>query len=376
MRENIYLVDKDNNLSVLSQTPYENETLFQDLIEKHPELLAGEQIDADNPRKWIFISREMAVPIAGEQGNYGYLDHLFIDQDAILTFVEVKRSTDARIRREVVGQMMDYAANAVVSWPIKKIREKYEEQVSSGRSQILADIGIAEEKQEAYWQNVSANLKAGRLRLLFVADVIPLNLQRIIEFLNEQMSQTEVLGLEIRQYLSSDKVQTLVPQIVGQTVLGMQAKGKTESRDWDEESFLENARTSSGEDAVEVCRQLLRGFRDMGCSINFGRGKVHGSIVPIYNGKIPHQLCAVIHGKNTVIEIYSQYYKAPYDTQEKQSVLIEKFRKIPGITIAGDWFGKRPNFSWEVLSNAERMTAFLQIFREYIDNVKEYESTL
>jgi hypothetical protein len=37
---------------------------------------------------------------------------LIIDQHAIPTLVEVKRSTDTRIRREVVSQMLDYAANA------------------------------------------------------------------------------------------------------------------------------------------------------------------------------------------------------------------------------------------------------------------------
>ena len=38
------------------------------------------------------------------------MDHLYIDQNAWPTLVEVKRSKDTRIRREVVGQMMDYAA--------------------------------------------------------------------------------------------------------------------------------------------------------------------------------------------------------------------------------------------------------------------------
>jgi 5-methylthioribose kinase len=40
--------------------------------------------------------------------------------------VEVKRSSDTRIRREVVGQMLDYAANAVVYWPLEMIRAKFE----------------------------------------------------------------------------------------------------------------------------------------------------------------------------------------------------------------------------------------------------------
>ena len=45
--------------------------------------------------------------------------------DANPTLVEVKRSSDTRERREVVGQMLDYAANAVVYWPIETIRARF-----------------------------------------------------------------------------------------------------------------------------------------------------------------------------------------------------------------------------------------------------------
>jgi hypothetical protein len=39
--------------------------------------------------------------------------------------VEVKRSTDTRLRREVVGQMLDYAANAVVYSPVEHLIEHF-----------------------------------------------------------------------------------------------------------------------------------------------------------------------------------------------------------------------------------------------------------
>ena len=54
------------------------------------------------------------------------VDHLFIDQDAVPTIVEVKRASDTRIRREVVGQMLDYAANGVVNWPAESLRARFE----------------------------------------------------------------------------------------------------------------------------------------------------------------------------------------------------------------------------------------------------------
>ena len=99
---------------------------MQKLLADHPDLLAGDQINAEQPRRWLLVTREMAVP--GEQDGAGRwsLDHLFLDQDAIPTLVEVKRSTDTRIRREVIGQMLDYAANAVAYWPVEEIKAKFE----------------------------------------------------------------------------------------------------------------------------------------------------------------------------------------------------------------------------------------------------------
>ena len=110
----------------MEEAPYDSETLLQKLLADHPDLLAGDQIDAEEPRRWLLVTREMAVP--GEQDGAGRwsLDHLFLDQDAIPTLVEVKRSSDTRIRREVIGQMLDYAANAVAYWPVEEIKAKFE----------------------------------------------------------------------------------------------------------------------------------------------------------------------------------------------------------------------------------------------------------
>ena len=70
---------------------------------------------------------------------------------------------------------------------------------------------------------------------MFVADVISRELRRIIEFLNEQMTQTEVLGVEIRQYVDDQgEHQTLVPRLIGQTEVARDAKrpASRSSRRW------------------------------------------------------------------------------------------------------------------------------------------------
>jgi hypothetical protein len=68
------------------------------------------------------VSREVAVPSEEDGHDRWSLDHLFLDNEAVPTLVEVKRRRDTRIRREVVGQMLDYAANAVVYWPVERLR--------------------------------------------------------------------------------------------------------------------------------------------------------------------------------------------------------------------------------------------------------------
>ena len=76
----------------------------------------------------------------------------------------------------------------------------------------------------------------------------------------------------------------------------------------------------------------------------------------------------------TAIEIYYQYYKAPYDAMEKRLELKEKLERIPGIVIPENRLSKRSNFKWDVLAEPEAMKAFLDVFRGYIEDVREYEA--
>lgn len=123
MYPGIFLIQSNGELIEMNETHYDSEDLLQKLLADYPSLLAGNQIDPTAPRKWLFIERESGVPSSGV-GRFS-ADHLFLDQDAIPTIVEVKRSSDLRIRRQVVGQMLDYAANAVVYWPVELMRERF-----------------------------------------------------------------------------------------------------------------------------------------------------------------------------------------------------------------------------------------------------------
>ena len=259
--DTIFLINSEGGLEKIPHRQYESEDLLQRLVESHPEILVGEQIDPDNPPRWLLIEREVGIPDREGGSNRWAIDHLLLDQNGRPTFVEVKRSSDTRIRREVTGQMLDYAANAQVYWPEDRIRALAAE--ASGGLEALEVrlrefLSNGEDEQddldtEAYWTSVDRHLRNGEVRLLFVADRIPTELRRIIEFLNEHMPLVEVLGIEIRQYEGRD-VRALVPRVVGQTEFARQQKsgGSRTTKKTTREEFLEKSSGATKEFFVEL----------------------------------------------------------------------------------------------------------------------------
>ena len=64
---------------------------LQTLIEKHPAIIPGKQIDPDSesPPRFVLLRREM--PVSGWS-----LGHLLVDQEGVLTLVEAKTDLESR----------------------------------------------------------------------------------------------------------------------------------------------------------------------------------------------------------------------------------------------------------------------------------------
>lgn len=208
----------------MTEQPYEAEEVLQQLLAEHPEVLAGDTL---GEARWLLVRREAGIADAEDAGDRWSLDHLFLDEDGIPTLVEVKRSSDTRARREVVAQMLDYAANATSFWRVERLQEWFEAECvqrgSSGAAELEAVFEITDPGR--YWETVQTNLAADRIRLVFVADAISTEVRSIVEFLNRQMTETEVIALEVKQYVDADgERQTIVPRVIGQTESARRAK--------------------------------------------------------------------------------------------------------------------------------------------------------
>ena len=271
MPERIYTTAEDGDLEALEETQFSTEAELQALIAEHPELLDGEQIRPGDSRRWILITREKGIaPAPGEAARWS-VDHLIIDQDAVPTLAEIKRGSNPEIRRTIVGQLLEYAAHASETWTAQELREAFERQADArGRdpgdelSTLLQSDG--EPDVDGFWEDVSTNLAAKRLRLLFVADRIPDPLAQVVSFLNAQMPGIEVLAVEIKRF-HGKSAQTLVPRVIGRTsASGARTPGQSGPR-LTRESFLKGF---ANEDARAVAECLLDAAVESGGTIDYG----------------------------------------------------------------------------------------------------------
>ena len=293
----IFLRRDEGEFVHLRSELYESEDQLQELLEANPELLLGETAESDRPSKYLLVRREAGVPEADGGSDRWFLDHLFLDAEGVPTLVEVKRSSDSRIRREVVGQMLDYAANILAHWPPERMRDEFEARCDHAGVEPAEKVReISDADYEDYWTRVKTNLAAKRLRLVFVADEIPASLQTVVEFLNEQMRAAEVLAVEVKQH-KADGVTVLTTQIIGRTSTAQHAKAVTEKREWSSESVLDEMRRSASAETVTVAERLLSWANDRNLPVAWGSGAKIGSAYVVVAG--PHDSTAQPFGLST-----------------------------------------------------------------------------
>lgn len=213
----IYLLQENGALVRMVQRSCDSEDVLQTLLAHYPALLAGDQIDSSRPRRWLLIGREVSLPAGEDSGGRWAVDHLFLDQEGVPTLVEVKRSGDARLRREVVGQLLDYAAHAVHSWSAEHLARLLEERCRREgleSKRLLAELLERCHRPGDFWERVGSNLETGRVRLVFVAEQVPPELARVVTFLNTQMRPAQVLAVEVRRYCGGG-LTALVPRVLG-----------------------------------------------------------------------------------------------------------------------------------------------------------------
>uniref|UniRef100_A0A7C3A9T1 DUF4268 domain-containing protein n=2 Tax=Thermorudis TaxID=1649508 RepID=A0A7C3A9T1_9BACT len=360
----------------MSETLYDSEPTLQGLLADYPELLAGDQIDPVQPRRWLLVDREQGVPEQRGSSDRWSVDHLFLDQDGVPTLVEVKRSTNTEIRRQVVGQMMDYAANAVLNWSVDRIQEKFEarckEKEKDPEEELYRHLADPKADPERFWQAVETNLRMGRIRLIFVADTIPPELKRIVEFLSRQMRPAEVLAVEVKQYTGQGQ-RALVPRLVAGAKPTLPQR---ESVTWDLHRLELEFAKGRGPILTAVVNSIVEWATSRSLALDFGRGREYGSFYPtlsLPSGKLR------LFGPSTDGNIWFLFAKMrevpPFDREDTQRELLQRLNQIQGVTIPADCFKphKWTRVKLSVLTEPATLEQFLAVFDWVVDEIRRHE---
>jgi len=228
----------------------------------------------------------MPVPDPGTGGDRWSVDLVFVDQSAIPTFVECKRMGDTRSRREVVAQMLEYAANGHHYWTAGQLLGYAKETATAAGDDLekaVQALGPDNDlSAEELFEAVEANLREGQLRLVFFLEESPYEPRSIVEFLNSQMERSEVLIVEAKQF-EMDGLRVVVPTLFGYTEQARLVKRPVTvstgrgRRKWNEESFFEAARNALAEEEMTATERMFALSKLPGTKISWGTGRDTGS---------------------------------------------------------------------------------------------------
>ncbi len=372
MTRSIFLIEADDSLVELAEEDYDSEEVLQHLLAQFPKVLTGVQ---EGSPAWLLIEREAGIPKEKDGVSWWALDHLFVDRNAVPTLVEVKRKSDTRLRREVVAQMLDYAANAVVylsdEGSLSSRFERRCEKEGLDPERELSDHLGGDVSWSKFWEDANTHLEAGRIRMVFVADEIRPELLRIVEFLNEQMRTVEVLAVEVRQYVGESQ-RTLVPRVLGQTAeTQLRKTHQADQNRWNKERFFTSLASHRSAEVVSVAREIYEWCRKRKLDIWWGRGATYGGWMPLLFWKdVKHQLFEVWTGGE--FEILFQWYvrKEPFKKESLRLELLDRFNAIEGVDIPRDRITRRPNIDMEAFVDRDARDSLLETLDWIIEKIR------
>jgi hypothetical protein len=212
--------------------------------------------------------------------------------------------------------------------------------------------------------------------MVFLADSIPVELRRVVEFLNEQMDPAEVLAIEVKQYIG-EGMTTLVPRVLGQTEAAQKRKGVGASggKEWDETSFLEALAATKGPVAVSVAKEMLDWIAPRVNRVWWGRGAQIGGVVPmIVAGATRYQLFRMSSSGKFIIRFDWLHKKPPFTADAVRHLWLTKINEIPGIVVDATAITKPVRIPIETLAKPDVTPRIKSLIEWAIDEIKSANS--
>jgi hypothetical protein len=242
-----------------------SEGWLQQRLLECPELLPIDEIDPGfGPL--IAVGCEVGTAV-------GPMDNLYISAQGTLTLVEAKLWRNPEARRQVIGQILDYAKE-LSRWSYDDLDAKAREVAGKSLWELVSGADNAGLDESRFVDAVARNLKVGRFLLLIVGDGIREEMERLADFLQETPQLRFTLALvELQVYrLPNDERYLILPLIVGRTKEITRAVVRVASSDGAQVDVSLEIVDDSGDEAGKKRRTLTQdeffaGLANAGTSI-------------------------------------------------------------------------------------------------------------
>ena len=315
----ILMHDGDGSWRSPDAFDYDDEAALQELLAGHPTLIPGVSPDAKTVREL--------------QSGVGPADVVAVDRDGELIVVECKLAANQQVRREIVGQVFDYAAQLQ-----KMSLDEFE-----ARWQKRAGSPLFGPTDSAARTALAANLSEGRFRLVLAVDRVNPTLRDIVEFLSASLRpETSLLVVEYRRWRDGTQ-EFLVPQIYGENLEpldSLPAPAKPLQR-WTLEDYLDWV---EGNDpaALPTVTAIVNAQQELGSTYEGGRGKNPSGFFRMFASSgltaKPFSFFSYL-GAGTRLEInfeptWTDLWREDADAWQRIQIMLDELEKLPELSVA------------------------------------------
>lgn len=187
------------------------EAYIQELVHDHPTILPINEVDPIFAGA-ISVCRELATPA-------GFVDNLLVTPSGLPVLVECKLWRNAEARREVVGQILDYAKE-LARFTVSDLQREVSKSLGRGPTALMDIVRAADPSVDEidFGENLTANLRRGRFLLLLVGDGIRERVEAIADYLQEHAGLHFSLGLvELGIFNLPDGGRLVSPRVLAHT---------------------------------------------------------------------------------------------------------------------------------------------------------------
>lgn len=245
---------------------YDSEKTLQEIIHAHPSLVSGKGPDGV----------EKAVACRELQSGVGPADVVVIDADGTLTLVECKLASNREVRREIIGQVLDYASRI---WRMS-VDEFERAWVNTGEPSPFSTLGDDDGSIRAAVQD---NLESARFKIVLAVDGINDDIRRIVEFLNRvTVAETGVVVVEFAR-ASVGNIEVLIPTSFGTDFVEIKSDQVSNRRltVWTPDTLLAEVEARYSGGTVASCKAFLDAASQCGLPLGPRKAVLPGCSITI-----------------------------------------------------------------------------------------------